>query len=176
MPSPISDHKKKTYQVSRRHPSSLLDQTGRVLVDFGGGGGDLVDGELLPGSRALDVVQGLLQALQLNLDLGLCLLGVLDGDLLEALDGLDLLAHVVGFGLERLEVLLDLVDDGRVREHAAVVAEVDRRGLLRQDLHPASGVVVSLLEVGQGRRRAASEAELGADLAPVELGNCAGLR
>lgn len=163
------------YLVSRRHPSSLLDQPRGVFVNFWRSSGHLVDRGLLPRSCALDVAQGLLQASQFDLDLALCLLSVLQRNLLEALDGLDLLAHIVRLGLECLEVLLNLVDDGRVFEDGAVVSEVDRHRLILQMEHQAAGVVIALLEVGQRCRRAAAETELGADFAPVELQRRAGL-
>ena len=43
------------------------------------------------------------------------------------------------------------------------MAEVDRRGLVGEDLDAAAGIVVALLEVGEGAGGAAAEAELGAD-------------
>lgn len=176
--SPDEGHKEDrdiSYQVSRRHPSSLFDQSRSVLVNLRRRGSDLVDGGLVPWSGTLDVVQGLLQAPQLHLHLGLCLFSILERNLLEAFDGLDLLVHVVRLGLEILEVLLDLVDDGRVLQDRSVVAKVDGRWLLGQDLYSAAGIVVSLLEIGKRSRRAAAEAELRGDFAPVELQCCARL-
>lgn len=53
--------------------------------------------------------------------------------------------------------------------------EVDRRGLLGQDLHAAAGVIVALLERRQGVQGRALEAQLGAQAGPVEFGGCAAL-
>lgn len=55
------------------------------------------------------------------------------------------------------------------------MAKVDGRGLLGEDLHSAAGIVVALLEVGEGAGRAPAETELGTDFAPVELQCCARL-
>lgn len=96
-------------------------------------------------------------------------LGVLDGLNLEGLNGLELTAHIVGGGLERSEALLDLVNDGLVLEDGAVVAEVDRLGLLGEDLDLAARIVVALLEGLETRGCLAAEAERGGDFSPVEL-------
>lgn len=53
--------------------------------------------------------------------------------------------------------------------------EVDRRGLLGQDLHAAAGVVVALLEGRERVQGRAFEAQLGAQAGPVEFGGCAAL-
>lgn len=132
--------------------------------------------ELLEGPGLLDVGQRLVQVLQLQVDLGLGGLGILDGLGLEGGDGLELAGDVVGGGLEGLEALLDLVDDGLVLEDGAVLGEVDLGGELRQLLDPALGVVVARLEGLQGRDRLATEAQGGGDLGPVELEGCGSLR
>jgi hypothetical protein len=95
--------------------------------------------------------------------------------LLERFNAPDLLVHIVGFRLERLEVLLDLVDDLGVVEDGAVLLEVDGGGLLLQLLETAAGVVVAFLEVGEGGGRCAAEGELGWEFRPVEFGCCSGL-
>jgi hypothetical protein len=117
----------------------------------------------------LDVLQRLLQVAELLVDDALGLLGALEGLRLKRLDGLDLPAHVVRLGLEGAKLLLDVVDDGLVLEDAAVVLEVDRLRLLREDRHFAARIVVALLEGLQGGGRVAFEAQLRAELGPVEL-------
>jgi hypothetical protein len=130
---------------------------------------DTYHGEVLEGTGSLDVLQSLLQVDKLGIDLALGLLGVLDGLGLESVDGLQLAADIVGSGLEGLEVVLDLVDDGLVLEDTAVVGEVDGLGLLGQDLDLAAGIIVALLEGLQGGGSLAAEAEGGRNLGPVEL-------
>jgi hypothetical protein len=55
------------------------------------------------------------------------------------------------------------------------VGEVDGLGLLGQDLDLAAGVIVALLEGLKGGGGVATEAELLANLGPVELEGCAAL-
>lgn len=157
--------------VTGRHPFSFLDQSCGIFINFRCRGDNLVHGGLVPRSCTLNVIQRLLQTPQLDRDLLLGLFRILNSHLLEALDRFNLLADIVGFGLERLEVLLDLVDHGRVLQYRAVVREVDAGGLLGEHLNPAASIVVSLLEVCERGGSAAAEAELGADFAPVELRN-----
>lgn len=133
------------------------------------------DSEVLERPGLLDVLQCLLQVLELGVDLGLGLLGALDGLGLEGLNGLDLPADVVLLDLEAAELLLDVVDNGRVLEDLAVVGEVDRLGLLVQQLDLAAGVIVALLERLQGLGGGSLEAELGADFGPVDFESCAAL-
>lgn len=78
-------------------------------------------------------------------------------------------ADVVGLGLESAEALLDLVDNGGVLQDGAVVREVDGLGLLGEDGHFAAGVIVALLEGLKSGSSLALEAELRADLRPVDL-------
>lgn len=127
------------------------------------------NGEILKRPSLLNVLQRLLQILQLLINHGLGLLCALHSLGLECLDGLNLARDVVGGGLESLELLLDVVDDGRVLQHGAVVGEVDRLRLLRQNSHLAARIVVALLEGREGGRRLALQAQLRADLGPVEL-------
>jgi hypothetical protein len=75
----------------------------------------------------LDVLQRLLQIAQFLIHDSLGLLGALNSLRLECLDRLDLPAHIVCLGLESVELLLNVVDDGLVLEDAAVVLEVDGR-------------------------------------------------
>jgi hypothetical protein len=131
--------------------------------------------EILKRPSLLNVPQRLLQILQLLINHGLGVLRALDSLGLERLDGLDLAAHVVRGRLEGLELLLDLVDDGRVLERAAVSGEVDRLRQLRQLLNLAAGVIVALLEGDEGVGCIAAQAELAGQLGPVELESCASL-
>lgn len=119
------------------------------------------DSEVLEGTGGLNVLQGLLQVLQLGLNLTLGSLGVLNSLGLEGVDGLQLTVDIVGSGLEGLEVVLELIDDGRVLQDAAVVAEVNGLGLLGQDLDLAASLVVALLESLERGGGLAAEAEGG---------------
>lgn len=125
--------------------------------------------EVLERPSALNVLQGSLEVLQLCVDLALGLLGALHSLRLESLDALDLALDVVLLHLEAAHLLLDVVDDGLVLEDAAVVAEVDRLRLLGEDLDPAAGVVMALLEGLEGLSGAATEAELLGQCSPIEL-------
>jgi hypothetical protein len=124
----------------------------------------------------LDVLQSFLEVAQLLVDNGLGLLGALHGLGLESLNGLDLPSYIVCLGLEGLELLLDVVDDLLVLEDAAVVAEVDVLVLLREDGDFAARVIVALLERLEGGGGLALEAQLRAELCPVELEGCAALQ
>jgi hypothetical protein len=132
--------------------------------------------EVLEGPGSLDVLEGLVEVLQLSIDLGLGLLGALQRRGLVCLDGLDLAANVVLLDLEAGELLLNVVDDGGVLEDGAVVGEVDLLGLLGQDLDLAARVVVALLEGLQSLGGGAAEAEFGAQVSPVDLGGGAALK
>ena len=134
------------------------------------------NGEVSEWPGILDVLQGLLEIAQLLVDNSLSLLCALDGLGLESLNGLDLPSYIVCLGLECVELLLDVVDNGLVLEDAAVVVEVDGLGLLGEDGDLAAGVVVALLERLQSGRSVATEAELLAELGPVELEGCATLQ
>ena len=125
--------------------------------------------EVLERPSALNVLQGSLEILQLCVDLALGLLGALHSLRLESLDALDLALDVVLLHLEAAHLLLDVVDDGLVLEDAAVVAEVDRLRLLGEDLDPAAGVVMALLEGLERLSGAATETELLGQGSPVEL-------
>ena len=134
------------------------------------------DGQVLEWSGLLNVLQCLLQVLELNIDVGLCLLGGLDGLGLESVNGLDLAVDVVLLGLESVEMLLNVVDDGRVLEDTAVVGEVDGLLLLLKLGELAAGVVVALLEGSERGGGLALERELLGELGPVELGGCVALK
>lgn len=125
--------------------------------------------EVLEGTGGLNVLEGLLETAELGLNLALGLLSALDGLGLESVDGLQLAADIVGGGLEVLEVVLDLVDDGLVLQDLAVVLEVDSLGLLRQDLNLAARIVVTLLEGLEGSSGLAAESEGAGQLGPVDL-------
>lgn len=129
--------------------------------------------EFVERPRGLDVGEGGLEVLELEVDLLLGGLGVADGLDLEGVDGLELALDVVGGGLEVLEAALDLVDDGLVLQDGPVVGEVDGRGLLRQRLQAAPRRLVALLEGLQRRRRLAPQAQRRRHLDPVELEGCA---
>lgn len=58
-------------------------------------------------------------------------------------------------------MVLELIDDGRVLQDAAVVAEVNGLGLLGQDLDLAASLVVALLESLERGGGLAAEAEGG---------------
>lgn len=123
----------------------------------------------------LNVRQSLLQILQLQIDVRLGLLCILHSLCLEGLDGLDLPSDIVCSWLECAEVLLDLVDDALVFEDGTVVREVDLLGLLGEDLHAATGVLVALLECLEGGSGLPAKSEALGHLCPVELESCASL-
>jgi len=116
-----------------------------------------------------------LEIAQLLVDDGLGLLCALDGLGLESLNGLDLPSYIVCLGLESVELLLDVVDDGLVLEGAAVIGEVNGLRLLREDGDLAARIVIALLE---GLERSGSltlETKLRGELGPVELEGSAAL-
>lgn len=130
---------------------------------------DTHNSQILKWPRRLDILQRLLQLPQLPIHPPLRLLRALHSLHLKRLNGLDLPSHIVRGRLERLEVSLDLVDDGRVAERAAVVLEVDGLGLRAEQVHLAARVIVALLEGLQGRCRLPFETEGGGDFGPVEF-------
>jgi len=67
-------------------------------------------------SSGLDVRQGSFKISELQVDLLLGSLSILDSLNLESLDGLQLASNVILGGLEGVEALLDLVDNGLVLE------------------------------------------------------------
>lgn len=125
--------------------------------------------EVFKRPSSLNVVQSLLQVNQLSLDLALSLLSALHSLGLKGIDSLNLTANIVGRRLEALEVALDLVNDGLVLQHVAVVGEVDGLRLLGKSLDLAARFVVTLLEGLQGGGRLAAEAERAGHLGPVEF-------
>lgn len=164
-----------TRLVARDGPAALGDELLGALVNLGLSGGDIVDSEVGERPGIFDVLQCLLEVAELLVDDSLGLLGALDGLGLECLDGLDLPVYIVGLGLESGELLLDVVDDGLVLEDGAVLGEVDGLALLGKDLDLAAGIVIALLERLEGGGGVATEAELLANLGPVELEGCATL-
>lgn len=95
----------------------------------------------------LDVGKSLVELLELNINLGLGLLGFLNllkhrnlsgivdswieithGGSLECFDSLDMRIHVIGDGCEVLEGLFGIVDNGLVLQDGAVMFEVDGAG------------------------------------------------
>lgn len=131
--------------------------------------------ELLEWPGLFNVLQCLLKILQFLVYNTLGLLGILDGLSLKGLDCFDLPADIVGYGLEGLETVLDFINDGLVLQDGAVVGKVDGLRCFRELLHPAPGIVVSLLEGNQRVGGGSLEAELGANLGPINLEGCAAL-
>lgn len=125
--------------------------------------------ELIERSGGLNVLKSLLEVDQFSLDATLGGFGALDGLGLESLDGFELAVDVVRSGLEVLEVVFDLVDDGLVLQDLAVGGEVDCLGLLGEDLDLTARIVVSLLEGLQGRSSLAAKAQRAGHLGPVDL-------
>lgn len=72
-------------------------------------------------------------------------------------------------------MLLDLVNDGLVLQHAAVVCEIDFLGRFGEDLDTAAGVVVALLEGLERGGGLPSKTEGLGDGGPVEFECCASL-
>lgn len=102
-------------------------------------------------------------------DEGPCGLGVLDGGLLELVDGGELARDVVRDGLELLELGLELVDDGRVAQDPPVVAKVHRlRRLAELGMSPPH-VLIPLLECLEARNCAPLQAQLRCQVRPVDL-------
>ncbi len=123
----------------------------------------------------LNVAECLLQITQFPIYNTLGLLGTFDGLCLKRLDCFQLSADIVCLWLESLERLFYLVDDGCVLEHASVVGEVDFLRLLAQQLDFTARVIVTLLEGGEGGGGLSFEAQLRAELRPVEFECCAAL-
>ena len=156
-----------THQIPRRHPSPLLNQSLRILINLRRRLRYLIHRNLIPAPRPLNIPQRLLQTPQLNLYLPLRRLCVLHRHLLKGLNALELFIHIVGFGGEGFVVGFDLVDDGAVLEDRAVVGEVDGGGLVLQLLQAAAGVVVTLFELLELRGGGAAEGELRGEAGPV---------
>lgn len=125
--------------------------------------------EVLEWASSLNVLKSLLQVQKLSINLALGSFGAFDSLSLEGLNGLDLAVDVVLLDLEAVELLLNVIDDGLVLQDRAVVGEVDGLGLFGKDLYPAARVIVALLETGESLSGAATEAELLAQVGPVEL-------
>jgi len=87
------------------------------------------NGELFERTCVLNVGEGSLELLELDVDLRLGLLSLGDGLCLESLDGLDMGVDVVSHGLEFGQEFFGFVDDGLVLEDGAVVGEVYGGGL-----------------------------------------------
>lgn len=125
--------------------------------------------ELLKAPCLLNVLQSLGEVLQFQVDLLLGSLGVLDSLGLKGLDSLELAVEVVCGGLESVEALLDLVNDGLVLEGGPVVGKVDGGRQLGQLLDLALGGVVTRLEGLQRGHGLPAQAERGGHAGPVEL-------
>lgn len=131
--------------------------------------GGAYNSEFIEGTGGLDVLKGLLEVAEFSLNLALGLLSALDSLGLEGINGLQLAGNIVGGGLEVLELVLDLVDDGLVLQNAAVTGEVDGLRLLGKELNLAARIVVTLLESLQRGSGLAAEAEGAGRLDPVDL-------
>lgn len=131
--------------------------------------GGTYNSEFIEGTGGLDVLKGLLEVAEFSLNLALGLLSALDSLGLEGINGLQLAGNIVGGGLEVLELVLDLVDDGLVLQDAAVTGEVDGLRLLGKELNLAARIVVTLLESLQRGSGLAAEAEGAGRLDPVDL-------
>ncbi len=131
--------------------------------------GGAYNSEFIEGTGGLDVLKGLLEVAEFSLNLALGLLSALDSLGLEGINGLQLAGNIVGGGLEVLELVLDLVDDGLVLQDAAVTGEVDGLRLLGKELNLAARIVVTLLESLQRGSGLAAEAEGAGRLDPVDL-------
>lgn len=125
--------------------------------------------EVLKRPSRLDILQRLLQVPKLSLNLALSLLCVLDSLRLKGLNRLQLTVQIVSGGLERFEVVLDLVDDRLVLQDIAVVREIDRLRHFGQDLDLATRIVVTLLEIMQRGGGLPAETQRAGDLGPVDL-------
>ena len=104
------------------------------------------DSEVLKRTSLFDVLQGSGEIFKLKINSLLGSLSVFNGLDLKSLNGLELAGHIVGSGFERLEALLDLIDDGLVLEKRSVGGKVDGSGLLLELLDLATGVLIALLE------------------------------
>jgi hypothetical protein len=116
--------------------------------------------QILKRSRLLNIPECLLQIFELLVNHTLGLLSTLDGLHFERLNRLNLAAHIVRRRLEGLELLLNIVNDGRVLQLATVRCEVDGLGQLGQLLEFAAGVVVALFEGDEGVSCVPAKAEL----------------
>lgn len=125
--------------------------------------------EVLERPGTLDVAESLLQVLELVLNHALGVLCILDSLRLKGIDGLELARHIVALNLEALDGTLELVDNGLILENAAIVGEVDRLGLLGEDVYFSAGLVVALLEGQELRGCVAAQAEGAGDLGPIDL-------
>ena len=116
--------------------------------------------QLLKRPRILNILQCLLQRSQFGIHGNLCLFRVLNRFCLKRLNGLDLPCDIVGLGLETLDLLLNLVDDGLVVDLGSVRSEVDGGRKVGENLDLPSGVVVTLFEGCEGSSGLALQAEL----------------
>jgi hypothetical protein len=137
--------------------------------------GSTYHSEILEWSRLLNILQRLLQILQLQINTSLRLLSILQGLRLKSFNRLNLSSNIVCRGLERIEMLLDLVDDGLVLQDGTIVSEVDFGGLFGELGHSATGILVTLLEGLEGGDGLAPETKRAGNFGPVELERCTSL-
>jgi hypothetical protein len=138
--------------------------------------GNTYHGELIKWSRLLNILQRLLQILQLQINTSLGLLGIFQSLRLKSLNRLDLSPNIVCRGLEGIEMLLNLLDNGLVLQNRTVVYEVDFGGLFGELGHSATGIFVALLKSLERGNGLAAETEGGGDFGPVELERCTSLK
>lgn len=121
------------------------------------------------------MLQRLLQTPQLSLNLAFRLLRALHRLRLKRLDRLELPVHIVRCGFERVELGLQLVHDGLILQHPAVMREINALRRLAEHLEFAPRVIVALLERLQRSRGLASQTERVGHFGPVEFERCASL-
>jgi len=137
--------------------------------------GNTYHSELIKRPRLLNILQCCLQILQLQINTSLGRLGILHSLCLKSLNRLNLSPNIVCRRLERIEMLLNLVNNGLVLQNRTVVCEVDFGGLLGELGYSATGILVALLEGLEGGGGLAAKTEGGGDFNPVELERCTSL-
>lgn len=125
--------------------------------------------QLIKRPSALNILERLLQILKLLINLRLRSLSALHSLRLKRLNSFDLPVDIILLDLEPLELFLDVLHDVLVAQVLAVVFEVHGLRRFFKDTDATAGVVVALLESYQGIRGTASEAELRAEIVPVDL-------
>ena len=155
------------YRAEQRQPRPFIYVRVRLMTNHETSG--TYHSQLIERPGFFDVLQRLLEIAQLPVDNALGLLGALHSLCLESLDSLDLPSNIVRLGLECIELLLDIVDNGGILENGPVVGEVDRLRLFREDSHFTARIVIALLEALESGGSLTLKTELSADPGPVEL-------
>lgn len=159
--------------VARNLPFTVLDHVVDLVVNVRSGLDNVVHGQLVERSGALNILQSGLQLFDLLQNRLLGQLGVLNGLLLEDVNSLQSLGHIVSDWLESLDSLLNLINNALVLQHLSVVSKVNVEGLTGQFKVLLLGLVVSLLESSQAGRSLASQSQGRDDVSPVQLGSSA---